>query len=55
MDNYGIASGLLNVFYAYLQSGKNPNLAIRDPIRGVDVLAREYFDVFELRNRNFIT
>ena len=55
MDNYGIASGLLNVFYAYLQSGKNSNLAIRDPIRGVDVLAREYFDVFELRNRNFIT
>ena len=51
----GIASGVLNVFYDYLQSQKSRNLVVRDPATGVEVLARDYFEVIRLRRNHSIT
>lgn len=50
-----IASEMVNVFYTYLQSQKDRSLIVRKSITGVEMLARDYFEVIHLRKNHSIT
>ncbi|MEX2017164.1 MAG: hypothetical protein WD876_01695 [Candidatus Pacearchaeota archaeon] len=44
---YGLVGGIVTNMYSFLESGRNPELVIKDDVNGREIFAKDYFIEFE--------